>query len=105
MNMIETTAEYQDLIKGGWANSPLREENIGKKLSSIIPSYKISELFSAPDFFANNEEEEIAGMKSLIETGIFMGFVYKESRNSSGMNIPEWKDLLAEVKFLCEKWK
>ena len=103
--MIETTAEYQDLIKGGWANSPLREENIGKKLSSIIPSYKISELFSAPDFFANNEEEEKAGMKSLIETGIFMGFEYKESRNSSSMNIPEWKDLLAEVKLLCEKWK
>ena len=103
--MIETTAEYQDLIKGGWANSPLREENIGKKLSSIIPYYQIPKLFSAPDFFANNEEEEKAGMKSLVETGIFMGFVYKESRRSSGMNIPEWKELLAEVKLLCEKWK
>ena len=103
--MIETTAEYQDLIKGGWANSPLREENIGKKLSSIIPYYQIPKLFSAPDFYGNTEEEMISGMKSLVETGIFMGFVYKESRRSSGMNIPEWKELLAEVKLLCEKWK
>jgi hypothetical protein len=47
----------------------------------------------------------ISGMKSLVETGIFMGFVYKESRNSSGMNMPEWRELLAEVKLLCEKWK
>ena len=103
--MIETTAEYQDLIKGGWANSPLREENIGKKLSSIIPYYQIPKLFSAPDFYGNTEEEMISGMKSLVETGIFMGFVYKESRNSSGMNMPEWRELLAEVKLLCEKWK
>jgi len=103
--MIETTAEYQDLIKGGWVNSPLREENIGKKLSSIIPYYQIPKLFSAPDFYGNTEEEMISGMKSLVETGIFMGFVYKESRRSSGMNIPEWKELLAEVKLLCEKWK
>jgi hypothetical protein len=103
--MIETTAEYQDLMKGGWANSPLREENIGKKLSSIIPYYQIPKLFSAPDFYGNTEEEMISGMKSLVETGIFMGFVYKESRNSSGMNMPEWRELLAEVKLLCEKWK
>jgi hypothetical protein len=103
--MIETTAEYQDLIKGGWVKSPLREENIGKKLSSIIPYYQIPKLFSAPDFYGNTEEEMISGMKSLVETGIFMGFVYKESRNSSGMNMPEWRELLAEVKLLCEKWK
>jgi hypothetical protein len=106
MQMIETTAEYQDLIKGGWANSPLCEANIGKKLSDIIPKHRIPKLFSAPDFFANNnKEEEKMGMKSLVETGIFMGFEHKESRNSSSMNIPEWKELLAEVKFLCEKWK
>jgi hypothetical protein len=103
--MIETTAEYQDLIRGGWVKSPLREENIGKKLSSIIPYYQIPKLFSAPDFYGNTEEEMISGMKSLVETGIFMGFVYKESRNSSGMNMPEWRELLAEVKLLCEKWK
>jgi hypothetical protein len=103
--MIETTAEYQDLMKGGWVKSPLREENIGKKLSSIIPYYQIPKLFSAPDFYGNTEEEMISGMKSLVETGIFMGFVYKESRNSSGMNMPEWRELLAEVKLLCEKWK
>lgn len=103
--MIETTAEYQDLIKGGWANSPLRDENIGKKLRDIIHYSRIPQLFSAPDFYGNNDEQEKAGMKSLVETGIFMGFEYKESRNSSSMNIPEWKDLLAEVKLLCEKWK
>ena len=103
--MIETTAEYQDLIKGGWVKSPLREVNIGKKLSSIIPYYQIPKLFSAPDFYGNTEEEMISGMKSLVETGIFIGFVYKESRNSSGMNMPEWRELLAEVKLLCEKWK
>lgn len=103
--MIETTAEYQDLIKGGWANSPLRDENIGKKLRDIIHYSRIPQLFSAPDFYGNNDEQEKAGMKSMIETGIFMGFEYKESRNSSSMNIPEWKDLLAEVKLLCEKWK
>jgi hypothetical protein len=103
--MIETTAEYQDLMRGGWVKSPLREENIGKKLSSIIPYYQIPKLFSAPDFYGNTEEEMISGMKSLVETGIFMGFVYKESRNSSGMNMPEWRELLAEVKLLCEKWK
>lgn len=103
--MIETTAEYQDLIKGGWANSPLRDENIGKKLRDIIHYSRIPQLFSSPDFYGNNDEQEKAGMKSLVETGIFMGFEYKESRNSSSMNIPEWKDLLAEVKLLCEKWK
>lgn len=103
--MIETTAEYQDLIKGGWGNSPLRDENVGKKLSDIIPSHRIPELFSAPDFFGNNEEEEEAGMKSLVETGIFMGFEYKECRNSSSMNFSDWKELVAEIKILCEKWK
>ena len=63
IKMIETTEEYQDLIKGGWANSPLREENIGKKLSSIIPYYQIPKLFSAPYFYGNTEEEMISGMK------------------------------------------
>jgi hypothetical protein len=104
MNMIETTAEYQDTIRGGWANSPLTEINIGKKLKDIFPNKGlIGEAFSAPDFYGNDEEEEEAGINSLIETGIFMGFIYKESR--IGMGSSEWIDLLAEVKILCEKWK
>jgi hypothetical protein len=105
IQLVETTAEYQDTLKGGWTKSPLCEENIGKKLSAIIPRCEIPKLFSAPDFFGNTEEEMISGMKSLVETGIFAGFVYKESRNSSGMNMPEWRELLAEVKVKCAPWK
>jgi hypothetical protein len=103
--IISTTAEYQDTIKGGWNNSPLRDENIGKKLRDIIPYYQIPKLFSAPDFYGNNDEQEKAGMKSMIETGVFVGFKYKEDRNSSGMNMPEWRELLAEVKIECQQWK
>ena len=59
--LIATTAEYQDTIKGGWEKSPLRDENIGKKLRDIIPYYRIPKLFSAPDFYGNNDEQEKAG--------------------------------------------
>lgn len=102
---IATTAEYQDTIKGGWANSPLRDENIGKKLRDIIHYSRIPQLFSAPDFYGNNDEQEKAGMKSMIETGIFVGFEYKESSRSSGMGDSDWKELTAEVKIECTPWK
>jgi hypothetical protein len=102
---MRATAEYQDLVRGGWANSPLRDENIGKRLVDIFPYKQIGKFFSAPDFYGNNQKEEKDAMTEMEKSAVFVGFEYKEDRNSSGMNMPEWRELLAEVIIEINPWK